>query len=398
MGAKRVGQGGLATVLMFATGVPPMLTASASVLSPLIREELGISRSEFGLFAVVLFLITAVLSIPLGKLSDRVPFRAGLFTVYVAVFLGLLFAATAQSLLMLLVAAGFGGAGLALVGPMTNRMVGVLGRPSRRGALIATKQSGVQLGQVAASITCSVFVAVFTWRAGLGALAFIALALLVPTLIWMRSANGGDAPQTWTGSSQIVIPTLRSPVLMVSVLSSYSLLSGVVYQSVIFGLPVFAHEWFGLPVDLSGLTLIVLSVLGFLSRLSLGPMMDRARRVRGALVVVAFVALAGIGLLLISTVADLPWALWGGAAVYGLASTAATVICSIAIIRYFPLAEVGSVTGIVMFSTFVGFAIGPIMFASIVDVLGHAASWLVLTVLTAITCVVPFALRRTRSD
>ena len=393
------GQAGTTAVLLAATAAPALLTAGVSTVAPLLLSDLDLTRAEFGAFAVVLFSVTAVLSIPFGRAADRIDYRLGLPGVYVLVTAGVLVAATSQNMVGLLVAGALVGAALAAVGPITNRVVGILGAPARRGAILAAKQSGVQVAQATAAIMCPLIATAVTWRMGLASLVVPLLVMFTATLLWARPWTGSDARIDYAKRvTHLAEPPVRPtrPRLFVIVLSLYAILSGFTFQSVLLGLPLFAHDALGFDLKTAGYTLLVLGVAGFASRIGWGILTDRWGRTRGPLILTAVLSLVGIAALTGASVTGEVWMVWAGAAVFGASANAVTVLLAAAVLRHHELSSVGTISGVISVSTFASFAAGPLVFGVVADRLGYNGAWMMLFIVQALACLTPLLLRRRR--
>lgn len=391
-------QPALTVTLLVAMTAAPMITCGVSALAPLLRSELNLSRTELGSFAIVLYTATAVLSVPLGRFVDKTPYRAGLVLNYVLAATALVTMAVARSYPGLLIAAGIGGMALALSNPVTNYMVGALSDPARRGIILATKHTGVQLGQMLTALLYPAAAAVLTWRAGFGLGALLVVIALSITLLWLlprieRTAKVGAGSE---GTPLLHVPSAR-PRQVLTVYVIYAVLSGLIFQAIAFGLPLFAHESLHLSVGASAMTVAVLGATGFASRLGWGRLTDRSRHTRWMLVSVSALTVAAILLLLAASAHQVAWALWAGAAIYGASGAAVTVILTSAVLRGYPLASTGLVTGVVSLGTFVGFAVGPTLFGLITDFAGYPTAWTALAATAGVAALIPLTLRSNAS-
>jgi MFS family permease len=371
----------------------PLLTTGVSALGPFIRGDLNLSRTGFGLFAVVVFSTTALLSLPLGWLADRIGHRTGLGLNYLLSLAAIAVLATAQGLPAFFASAVIGAAALALSNPVTNRMVAVLGNPARRGSIIATKQVGPQLAQAITAAAYPAIAALFaTWRAGLALGAALVVGAMVPSLAWLRR-GAARRPEAAAASAEAPAPAATGKRRMLLVFTAYALLSGLAYQAVAFTLPLFAHDALGLSPALAALTGAVFGLVGLASRLAWGAIADRIGNPTGAMAVIAALSAVAVALFLAAAWFSAPWALWLGSALFGASGTAVMVILTASVLKHWPAANAGSATGVVALGTFIGFALGPYLLGALSDRLGYPTAWAALTAVLLAAALLPVASR-----
>ncbi|MDQ0120824.1 MFS family permease [Pseudarthrobacter defluvii] len=370
-------------MLLLAVAAAPLLTSGVSVLGPTLRSELNLSRAQFGLFAVVIFSVAAAVSVPLGKLSDRISHKTGLVLNFTLAFAALMVLATATSAAGFIASAVVGGAALGMSNPLTNRMVNVLAHPAHRGRIVATKQVGVQVAQVISALIYPMVAGLLNWRAGPGIGAFLVVVALGVILAWLLPRSLFPAKD---GSSlHPVGDEIRaSPRFGMIVLTLYAVLSGIIYQAAFLTLPLFAHEVFALTPGAAALTGAVLGAAGLVSRLAWGTMSDKRQNAASALLLVAGLTSISLLLLVLAAMYTAGWALWAGTVLYGVSGTAVTVVLTSTILLHFPPARIGRVSGVVALGTFAGFAFGPMLFGFMVDSAGYPVAWTALAVCAAL--------------
>jgi MFS transporter, CP family, cyanate transporter len=377
-------------------GVATLLTAGVSALGPELRQDLGLSRAEFGLFAVAVFLTTTALSIPFGSLADRLAPRAGLAITFVVAAAGDLGVALSQSLAGLLLAAAAAGGALALSTSVTNRLVSQYAEVHRRGRMIATKQMGVQIAQMLAGFACPLVAASFGWRAGIVSGAAVIVVMLVLVLLATGSCFDNSPPASGREVLQGSLATQVRPDHLLMVLSVYALLTGICFQATLFGLPLVGYETLRLDARTSSLAVVVLGAVGFAARLAWGVVADRFVRVRTVMIVLGATLFIGEAILLLAVAERSPGAFWAGAAVIGAGFALVPVVLASAVLQYFPVSRVGLISGVVSVSTFSGFAAGPFIFGLAVDHSGYLLAWLCLLLISLVAGLVPWLLSRQR--
>ncbi|MEV7646863.1 MFS transporter [Arthrobacter sp. NPDC089319] len=378
-------------------GAASLLTTGVSALGPMLSTGLDLSRAQFGAFAVVLFTSTALLSVPFGRWVDGMNYRVGLAMNFGLALLALLTLATAVSYSGFIGSAVLGGAALAFSNPLTNRMVGLLSDPVRQGSLIATKQIGPQVSQIITATLYPAVAAVLTWRAGFGLGAILLSLVLAAVLLWLLPRVKGQPQRHEATLKEENTRRLAHPKRGLTVFTVFALLSGVVYQTVFFTLPLFAHEQLHFEPGLAALTGGVLGATGLLARLAWGALADRLTNYTTALVVIGALTVTSVLLFLAAGAFEISWALWTGAAVFGASGTAVTVLLTSALLRYYPPERAGTATGLVSMGTFVGFASGPFLFGAMADSIGYADAWTAVAVVAAVATILPFAVGPQRS-
>ncbi|QCU79593.1 MFS transporter (plasmid) [Citricoccus sp. SGAir0253] len=296
----------------------------------------------------------------------------------------------------LLLAAATGGAALALSTSVTNGLVARYVHVDHRGRLIATKQIGVQVAQMAAGLALPLAAASVGWRQGMLAGALGVLVLLVPSVLALRTATGPLADATRPARSSVGATATARPRHLTPMMFGYGMLTGVCFQAVLFGLPPTGLEELGLDLPVASLAVMALGVAGFAARFGWGFVADRFTNLLTLMVALGLALAASSGAVLLSMGAHSLWAYWAGAVLCGAGFALVPVVLSSAVLRYFPPERVGLVSGVVTASTFLGFAGGPVLFGATVDELGYPAAWWGLLVAGLLSSLIPlvFSVRR----
>lgn len=388
----------LAVTLVAAMAAAPLLTTGVSALGPLIRSDLGLSRTEFGLFAVVLFSTTALLSVPVGWLVDRVGHRTGLALNYLLAFSALALLAAADGPTGFALSAVIGGAAQAFSNPLTNSMAAGLAQPGGLGTMIATKQVGPQLAQVITAVAYPAAAALLaSWRAGVGLGAALVLTSMVASLVWFlpRAVRRVQRPAAASPASPAQAVRVLSGTIL-AVYTAYAFLSGIVYQALIFTLPLFAHEGLGYSLQAAGMASAVVGTVGLASRFLWGAAADRLGDPAWALAGIAVVTAGSVSLLLAATILAAPWLLWLGSAFFGASGPAVVVVLTATVVRQWPSARAGVATSLMSLGNFAGFATGPYLFGTVSDHAGYSAGWTVLIAVQLVAALLPPAARAAR--
>lgn len=369
--SSHVALGAVVTLAMVFGTVTPFVVGA---LSPFIVPALSLSRSQLGLFVTVSFAVATVLSVPGGRLIDRIESRRVLTALFVISGGTLLGIAASGSLAMFLVFALPVGLVQAACNPVTNLLVAAHTPLRYRGVVLGVKQAGVHIGGFLAGITLPAVALVAGWRTAVAlaaATAFVALGVslrVVPHGGGPRGHVAGRdaAPFRWTDGGV--------PYLML-----YAFFMGGGVAAVTVHLPLYAHERLGMDEATAGSVLATFAFTGVAARLLWGWIGDRAGRVAEVL----------LGLAVGSTVATLvlwqaelgaTWTVWVAAVGLGLSAAAWNAVGMLAVVREVRHAHVGRATGLVTLGFFAGFIVSPTAFGAIVDATdAYSVGWLAIT-------------------
>jgi MFS transporter, ACS family, hexuronate transporter len=371
-----------------------MSALAVAPLAPLMRDTLGLTRGEVGLFIPAVYLGGVLMALPAGWLVDRLGVRAtlalGQFLTGAAV--GLAAASpTLPAMLACLVVAGFG---FAVMNPATGRAVVEWFPPRHRGVAMGIKQTGLTLGGIAGSLALPPLAVALGWRRALAAggaaaavsAVLVALAYRRPTIV--RAAEPAEHARLAD-----LAPVLRRPGVLVLFACGFALSIG--QASVLAYLALFVRDVFAVTPIVAGQALALAQAGGTVTRLAWGFVSDRffgGRRrvgvvvtaVGGALVFVAF------------AFGDrMPWpaalalAVLAGAGAFGWVGLYLTLVAEIGGARH-----AGFLTGVAVTFAWSGVLVGPLLFGAVLEGTGgYAAPWLLLA---AIALVCAAALARLR--
>ena len=155
-----------------------------------LQEDLGISKSQFGLTISAYFITSAVGSFTIGSLIDRWGTRAGFALTAVGGGVASILVAISSSfgtLALALAVAGVSNTSGQLGG---NRVLAMVGQ-SRRGLGFGFKQGAVPLGSLIAGVVVGSVDTSFDWRT-----AFLAYSCLLYTSPSPRDQRGSRMPSS----------------------------------------------------------------------------------------------------------------------------------------------------------------------------------------------------------
>ncbi len=365
---------------------------AVAVLSVDIIDEFDISRSDIGWVVSVNAGTGALLSLGVGRLTDRIGGRRSAVLWLFISGVGLLWTAIAANYWTLLGASVVAGGPQAGGNPATNRLIRQHVPITRRGIVTGFKQSGVQLGNFLAGLTLPAASAIFGWRSAVAIYGSIMLIVAAMAAIWLP-ADLEDEPV-------VVAPNQagREPLLpIVHRMALYGLLLGTVGGGVGRFLPLFAHEDLGYSKALAGLVVAMSGLLGIVARIFWGLRIERGLDARKGLTFMG-VGAAATALLLIAASSWASWIIWVCAALMAFTISAWNVVGMLTVIREVPGRMTGRASGMVMLGFFGGVSIGAPLMGWIVDTTdSYTPGWLVLfgIALVAALVVAPF---RSKAD
>src|SRR5699024_6370655 len=148
---------------------------SYAPLGVLIGSDLSLTKAQLGLLPAALFFGQAVISIPVGFLTDQVGTRRML--LYLTICLGgsfviMSFASSFEMVLLLII---IGGLGYGSSHPASNRGILYWFKGNKRGTAMGMKQMGITAGSALAALVLLPVATMWGWRSSL----FIASTLLI---------------------------------------------------------------------------------------------------------------------------------------------------------------------------------------------------------------------------
>jgi predicted MFS family arabinose efflux permease len=362
-------------VLVVSMAVSASLQFGFGVLAPFITAEFGLSRTQYGTGASVLFMSAVAISLLAGRVVPRWRTSLLLRAVLVAAVVALAVISLAPGWPWIIVGAVIMGVPLGLMNPVTNQLIA--GRVNRavQGTVTGIKQSGVQLGALVIGVALPVVATTFGWRTAVGALAGAALVAVLMTLPLADPDRARKRDERASGSPS-QDPALRgastgrpSPVAVL--LGLYAIGMGFGVGAVNAFLPLFAYEELGVSAGRAGQLIALIGLLGTAARVVTGIVLDRVHRIESWLWVLA--AVAALSLALVFLTPGRPSLVWVMAMGLGLSATAWQTVVMLAAIR--DGKETARSSGIVTSGFMVGMMLGPLVFGILADSFSYAMGW-----------------------
>lgn len=348
----------LSMALTVVCTMPLMLLGALSVQ---MRAELGYSIVALGGGVAVHRIGGALVSIPLGKLSDRLgPATAMRLAAIVATTASLGVAVAARDFLTLAIFLAMSGASNALGQTAANLALARAVPPGKQGLAFGVKQAALPVGSLLAGLTVPVLALTVGWRWGYVLVAVIAVGVFA-------AVPRGQEAKYRVPDGTVNRTYGRRPLIVMAV----ALFFGMAAASSLTTFIVEASTASGVSPANAGLLLTFGSALSIIVRLSAGHLADRreGRHILG----VARMQLTGmVGFLLIAT--GRPWALLLGSAIAFAFGWGFNGLFWFAIVRLNP-ATPAKATGMIMPGGMLGGVAGPLLFGVVADRLGYAGAW-----------------------
>lgn len=370
----------LLALVTFAHASGAVAVLALPPLAPLLREDLGLSRAQAGLFLPAVYLGGVLMSLPAGWLTDRLGARITLAggLALTAVMTGL--AAWAPAFPPMLPALFGAGLGFSVINPTTGKAILERFPARERGLAMGVKQTGLTLGGVAAALTLPTIALGWGWRRALTAAACLCLLGATLSLVGLRPPRGAGEPRPEAKPRFAEIGQFLSRPSFVVLLASGLILS-VIQSSVLAYLALFARDTLGVNVVAAGGLLAMAQAGGTVGRLGWGVASDRlfGGQRRPGLIINA----------LVGSAVSLLFAL--GLPLPGPAAAAVTLVVGIGAFGWVGLylalaAEVGGpryaglLTGVAVSSAWSGVLAGPPLFGLLLEATGsYRWPWLTLT-------------------
>jgi MFS family permease len=346
------------TALIVATVMPGFLTAS---LAPRIRSDFAFGDSNLGLAVGLFYVVSASLSVPAGRLVDRVGAARGMQLA--AGFMAascVAVAALAQSVASLTALLLIGGVANALGGPSVSALLKREVADHSQGLAFGAQQAGAPIGALLAGLALPGLAIPFGWQ-----WAFVAAAALALLAVAFAPRAGATAsPRSPAGSR----PRGFDSVHALGVAAVLASAAGVGFISFLVTYAVDS----GMSEVAAGLLLAGVSVAATISRIAVGVFADRGRQ-EPLRPVAAMLAASVAGYLLLTT--DEPGVIVGAALLAGGFGWAWPGGLTLAVVQRSPQAP-GWAVGVMMTGLFVGAVAGPLLIGFLAEQDLFEAAWI----------------------
>ncbi|MET8875678.1 MFS transporter [Nocardia sp. NPDC004604] len=390
--ADRVAAVSVAGVLTAAMGFSMLQLFLVGALGPRIVPDLGLSAAMLGFTTTVGFGTAALLSPLAGRAVDVLGPRRCLVALLGLVALALGLIAAAPGYAVLLVAVGLGGLPQALANPATNKAILAVVPAAQRAGVTGTKQSGVQLGAIAAGLPLTALAAFAGWRVSV--LVTAGSAVLVTLWVWWTLPTDPPRHKPEIGAAAMGSTSVASTgPSVVRWLAVHSLFLGAGMASINTYLALFGERRLGLSAAAAGTLVAVLGVAGIAGRIGWARVASRPRM---AVVLPAGLAVGSAGAAGLMAAAPLVSGLvWVAVVAVGTFGMAGNAVSMVLVIQRAAPGRAGRDSALVSAGFFAGFAVGPPLFGAVVSSIDYSSSWLLVAAefVTAAAVAAVWALR-----
>lgn len=377
-------------VMIFAMALPMLVLYAFSTLGPLLSEDLNFDIPMLGYLIMSSFGIAAILSLWSGVAVDFFGTRNMLLALFAAVAIAFTIIASAQSFYGLVVAAAICGVAQALANPVTNLLITQQVTQSNKAKVVGIKQSGVQLAALFAGLVLPGIALLYGWREAFGTIVFVAILFCIVTFF--------VTPKEHTRTNRGIWHALPNKLLRW--LMSIQFCMGISLSAFVTFLPAFAIQQ-GMTLSKADTLIAVFGVMGMLSRIVLTPMGARLKDESHLLFALAVFAACAIAFTMHADSNSHEW-LWLGAACVGLSAVGTNAIAMSMVIRDSAFGPVTTASSFISVAFFGGFALGPPLYAILVDYSGSfLPGWKMLVCILVLACILSLVLataRRHRED
>ena len=369
-------------ILIVALSALPVFLVGVTFLQ--LEQDIALTTTGLGAATAAFFLTASISSAGLGRVVERIGWRASMrinSTLSALILVGIaLFARSPIALSTLLVA---GGAVYGLANPSANKALAELVHPERRGLIYGLKHSGIPTSTLLAGLAVPTVALTIGWR-----FAFVFAALLLP-VIWLLLAMDKDEPidlSSLEASLRLTTPMSTSQIVALAGAAALATWAAISLSTFLIGAAVDAS-----PSEAeAGLLLFFGSLTSISTRVAAGSITDR-RRSRGfvglavlmAVGSLVFVALSGasgvwfVGLVLLAFATG--WG-WPGLMTF-------TVVNA-------NIGTPAASSAITQAGVFLGAGIGPLVLGWLIDNVSRTATGITVAVCLAVASVVTLRVGR----
>lgn len=371
---------GRSTVL--AAGVAALLGALTvwivSAVSPLMRDELGLTEARLGLGVSVYFAVSALVAWLGGGLSDRIGARrtltAGVACSLTAVVGIVWLAGHWGHVVLLLVLAGIGSA---VIQPATNHAIVRAVRPPRHGLALGLKQASVPTATLLAGVGVPALAVTLGWRWAFAVPAVAAVAFL---LLRGRLPDGRRPRARLADARSDDGRGVRLPLLVTALAGGVGV--GAIAAATAFLVPYLVAG--GSSEGTAGWVLALASLAGVTMRVLGGWRADAPDR-SSVSAIVGLMGLGAVGAVAVGTAPNLAVTVLGAMVMLG-AGWGWNGLLVLAIVRAYPDTP-GLATGISQVGIRGGGALGPGVFGLVVGTAGYTTGWIAVGAALALAAV-----------
>lgn len=359
----------VASILTITVAILPGFLPGA--LAVQLSESLGIAEAGIGLIVGAFFGMSALASSRLGRLVERLDWAPAMRIAALGAAATLLLTSlVGRSVVMLGLVTVAGGLALALAHPAVNLGIARCTVSERQGLAYGFKHGAIPAATAIAGLGLPIVAIPLGWQWVYVMCAVLAVtaALLVPLSPASFEVERGEVARS-------DVPPARSSRLSLLIVMAVGAGLGI------FGMDALATFLVPYAVDVgfgegaAGVLLAVGSILGILTRIVMGWLIDR-RTAGGLMTVSVFLALGAVGIAVMAIGTD-P-AIVVGSLVAFTFGWGWSGLFTFAVVRRNPAAPAAA-TGITMTGIYVGAAAGPALFGLVAET-SFTAAWVIMSV------------------
>lgn len=382
---------GLAFVAMFASA--PGQSFLLSVFVDDLLEDTGLSRTVFSTLYGLATIVSATVSLVLGRATDRIGLRVSWFGVAAGLACACLIASAADGLILAFV-------GLALLRAFGQGSFPLLGTlivnywfPARRGAAMAAASFGITAATIALPPLVALLIGGVGWQTAYRILAVVLLAVVLPLGFLLRRPPAAAPAAASTAPMAAVVaaasPSRRSRRLRIRIPSrEAALLLGVFVAPPLVMTAITFHAVSvlggrGLSAPAAAVALSVFGAASAVATVGVGAVADRLST-RALLVAMSSALLAGTLVLLVDSAA----LAYVGFALIGSAGGLFGVTSGIAWARTYGVVGLGRLQGVSFAAQIAAAAAGPLPLALSLQATGSYSAGVLFLAAVAATALV----------
>jgi MFS family permease len=244
----------------------------------------------------------------------------------------------------------------------------------RRSLIFSIKQAAAPLGGALAGLIVPPLATLYGWRVALGVAALLAAAATLAAQPWRAALDAERDPTRRMHLGALLSPAaLTAPFRALGLAPilprlTYLAFSLAVVQGCLLGFYVtYMVAAVGLPLETAGIAFAVLQGTGVVARVCVGWIADR---VGSGILILTVLAAGSIATPLVTASMSQAWPFWAIlliAVASGFAATSWNGIYMAEVARMAPEGRIGDATSGSTFLTFIGYVLGPFVFATVVE-------------------------------
>ena len=264
----------------------------------------------------------------------------------------------------------------------------------RRSLVFSIKQAAAPLGGAVAGLVVPPLAILYGWRIGLVVAALLAASTSLMVQPWRQVLDANrDGTRAMNFATVLSPAALMGPFRVLGLVPilprlTYLAFSFAVVQGCLLGFYVtYLVDALGLPLETAGIAFAVLQGTGVVARVCVGWIADR---VGSGIAILTVLAAGSIATPLVTASIDPSWPFWAVLAIAvasGFAATSWNGVYMAEVARMAPPGKIGDATSGSTFLTFIGYVLGPVAFATVVEQTGSYRIAFILAALLPLSAV-----------